>query len=226
MQETRQIPLGLPFREAMEADNFLVTESNKEAVLWIQNWDKRNDSGLVIVGSSGSGKTHLMRLWIGVSKGKMIDKEELLEKSSIEIAGDNLCIAIDDADSIAGNVKLEEKLFHLFNHLKEKNGSLLLTFKEEIPSLNFVLPDLSSRLMTLPVARLGYPDDALLEALIIKQFHDRQIVLGEGVLSYLITHVPRDTENIRRLIEKLDTESLTYKKKISIKLAKQVLEEF
>ncbi|MCL2474412.1 MAG: DnaA/Hda family protein [Alphaproteobacteria bacterium] len=225
-EKKKQIPLELPFTDAMETDNFLMTECNQEAVQWIQKWSEWEHTGLVIIGSPGSGKTHLTKLWLELSKGKKLTKLELLEKSSMEITKDSPHIAIDDADIIANDIKAEEKLFHLFNYLKEKQGSLLLTFKQEIPMIRFRLPDLSSRLLTLPVARLGYPDDVLLEALIIKQFHDRQISLDEGVLSYLITHAPRDAASVRSLIDKLDTESLTEQKKISIKLAKRVLTEF
>ena len=221
----KQIPLELPFTDAMEADNFLMTECNKEAVLWIQKWPDWQHMGLVISGKPGTGKTHLMKLWLNLSEGKKLTKQELLEKSSMEITKDCLHIAIDNADTIAKDNKAEEKLFHLFNYLKEKQGSLLLTFKEEIPMIPFQLPDLSSRLLTLPVARLGDPDDVLLEALIIKQFHDRQISLDEGVLSFLITHIPRDAASVRSIIDKLDTESLTEQKKISIRLAKRVLTE-
>jgi chromosomal replication initiation ATPase DnaA len=87
-----------------------------------------------------------------------------------------------------------------------------------------MLPDLRSRLLTLPVASLGAPDDALLSALIVKQFRDRQVALDAGVVAYVASHASRDAASIRDVVERLDRAALAQGRKISIALARQILE--
>jgi chromosomal replication initiation ATPase DnaA len=83
---------------------------------------------------------------------------------------------------------------------------------------------LRSRLLTLPAAALGAPDDELLAALIVKQFRDRQIALDAGVVSYLTTRGARDTASLRNLIDRLDRASLAEGRKVSVALARKIME--
>jgi len=65
MPVSQQIPLVLPHAEAMGVDDFQVTDSNHEAVAWIERWPEWPSRGLIICGPTGSGKTHLLNLWQG-----------------------------------------------------------------------------------------------------------------------------------------------------------------
>jgi chromosomal replication initiation ATPase DnaA len=220
----QQIPLPLPHQQAMGADDFLVTPSNRDAVAWIGKWPHWPAHGLVLSGLSGSGKTHLLNLWLGKSGGRFVTVPELIGQDAAGLIASTNCIAIDDADALAGNEAAEEKLFHLYNHLSTAKGSLLLTMARGAGQSGFVLPDLRSRLMALPAVGLGAPDDMLLSALIVKQFRDRQVALDAGVVAYLTSHGARDAASIRDLVERLDREALAEGRKISIALARRVLE--
>jgi chromosomal replication initiation ATPase DnaA len=77
----------------------------------------------------------------------------------------------------------------------------------------------------LPAANLGAPDDALLAALIVKQFRDRQIDLDAGVIAYLTPRMPREAASARDLVERLDKASLAEGRKITVALARRILEE-
>ena len=218
-----QLPLPLPVEAAMGADDFLVTPSNRDAVTWIEKWPDWSAPGLVVTGLSGSGKTHLLNLWLGKSGGRSVSGAELVATPATLLTASAKCIAIDDADALAGNNAAEEALFHLYNHIQTSKGSLLLTMARGAGLAGFVLPDLRSRLLTLPVAALGPPDDALLSALIVKQFRDRQIALDAGVVAYVAAHGARDAASIRDLVERLDRAALAEGRKISIALAKKIL---
>ncbi len=220
-----QLPLPLPHDAAMGADDFLITPCNREATSWIEKWPDWPAHGLILTGLSGSGKTHLLNLWLTKSGGRLVTSAELIAQDSAALTAATTAIALDDADTLAGKAVAEEKLFHLFNHLKTIQGSLVLTMKCGAGQARFVLPDLRSRLLTLPAAMLGAPDDALLEALIIKQFRDRQISLDAGVVAYLAPRIPRDAAGIRDLVERLDRAALAEGRKITIVLARKVLEE-
>ncbi|MDD3370288.1 MAG: DnaA/Hda family protein, partial [Alphaproteobacteria bacterium] len=200
----RQLPLSLPHTAAMGADDFLVTPCNREAAAWVEKWPDWPLHGLIVAGLPGSGKTHLMSLWLSRSGGRKLGPEDLLAHDTQALIESAQKIAIDNADALAGRADAEEKLFHLYNALKEIKGFLFLTMSSEPAHAGFALPDLRSRLLALPVAPLLPPDDALLEALIVKQFSDRQIALDASVVSYLASHAPRDAASIRELVERLD----------------------
>lgn len=221
----RQLPLPLPHDAAMSADDFLVTPCNREAAAWIEKWPEWPSHGLILTGLPGSGKTHLLNLWLEKSKGNLITKTDLLAHTAAPLTATTTFLAFDNADALAGEEAAEEKLFHLFNHLKEIKGSLLLTMTRSAGQAGFLLPDLRSRLLTLPVAALLPPDDTLLEALIIKQFRDRQIMLDTGVVSYLAPRIARDAAGIRSMVEKLDLASLAEGRKITVALARKILED-
>jgi DnaA regulatory inactivator Hda len=220
----RQIPLPLPHDQSMGIDDFLVTPSNQEAVSWIEKWPEWPTHGLILTGLSGSGKTHLLNLWLEKTGGKLVSSAELIAQDSVTLTSATVCLALDDCDSIAAYHAAEEKLFHLFNHLKTVKGSLLLTMNKAAGQVGFLLPDLRSRLLTLPVASLKAPDDTLLAALIVKQFRDRQVTLDAGVVAYLVPRAMRDAAGIRDLVEKLDHAALAEGRKITVSLARKVLE--
>lgn len=221
----RQLPLPLPFEAAMGADNFLVTPCNREAYAWVEKWPDWPAHGLIVTGLSGSGKTHLLNLWLAKSSGRLVPASELLAEDSVSLTAQTNALAFDDVDALAGNAAAEEKLFHLYNHLKTEKGSLFLTMEHGAGQAGFVLPDLRSRLLTLPATALGAPDDALLEALIIKQFRDRQVALDAGVVAYLTSRIARDAASIRMLVDRLDLAALAEGRKITIALARKILED-
>lgn len=220
----RQLPLPLPHDAAMGTDDFLVTPCNQGAAAWIEKWPEWPAPGLIVTGLAGSGKTHLLNLWLERSKGRRVTEKELLENDAPALMATTTALAIDNADTLAGHKDAEEKLFHLFNYTKDAKGSLLLTMVRGVGQAGFVLPDLRSRLLTLPVAALLPPDDTLLEALIIKQFRDRQVTLDAGVVAYLAPRIPRDAEGIRTFINHLDLAALAEGRKITVALARKILE--
>jgi chromosomal replication initiation ATPase DnaA len=219
----RQLPLPLPHNAAMGADDFLVTPCNRDAAAWIEKWPDWPAHGLILTGLAGSGKTHLLNLWLEKSGGKRVSEQDLLAQNATSLAAETSSLAIDNADALAGKSFAEERLFHLFNQLKEAKGWLLLTMERGAGHAGFLLPDLRSRLLTLPAAALLAPDDTLLEALIVKQFRDRQVTLAAGVVAYLAPRMGRDAAGIRDLVERLDLASLAEGRKITIALARKVL---
>ena len=103
----------------MGADDFLVTPCNRDAAAWIEKWPDWPTHGLVLVGLAGSGKTHLLNLWCDKSGGRRVDEKELLESDAPALLEKTTRLAIDNADWLAGLERAEEKLFHLFNHMKD-----------------------------------------------------------------------------------------------------------
>jgi chromosomal replication initiation ATPase DnaA len=222
----KQLPLPLPHNAAMGADDFLVTPCNREAAAWIEKWPAWPAPGLILSGLPGSGKTHLLTLWLDKSSGKLVSDSDLLAHSASTLTAETKFLALDNIDALAGNAKAEEKLFHLYNHIKDIKGAFLLTMTHGAGQAGFLLPDLRSRLLALPATTLLSPDDSLLEALIVKQFRDRQVTLDVGVVAYLAPRMSRDAASVRELVDRLDLAALAEGRKITVALARKVLEDF
>ena len=221
----RQLPLALPFDASMGAEDYLVTASNRDATAWVDAWPVWPAPGLVISGAAGSGKTHLLSLWRSKSGAMLLTPHDLRGCDAVTLAAACPHLALDDAAAVAGDAEAEEALFHLFNRIKSIGGSLVLVLAQGVAQAGFALPDLRSRLLTLPVAALEAPDDMLVTALIVKQFRDRQIALDAGVVAYLTARTPRDSAGVRDLVERLDRAALAEGRKISVALARRVLED-
>jgi len=222
---SRQFPLPLPHLEAMGADDLLVTQQNADAVAWLDKWPAWPAHCLSIFGPSGSGKTHLLHIWLAKSGGEAINVTDLDDKDAGELIGEAKAIAIDDASKIARNAKREETLLHIFNLLREVKGFLLLTAEEAPAQWGIKLPDLRSRLTAAQAAALAAPDDALLSAMLVKQFRDRQINVGSDVIDYLLPRVTRTTAAVREIVAALDRTSLSERRGITVGLARKLLED-
>ncbi len=87
-------------------------------------------------------------------------------------------LAVEDVDHIAGNPAAEQALFHLHNLVLAEAGVLLLTGTAPPSQWPLSLPDLASRMQGTSVAQLAPPDDALLMAVLMKLFADRQLAVA------------------------------------------------
>ena len=60
-----QLTFDLHGEESFNRDDFIRSNSNKDALAWIDSWPAwpENVSGLNIFGARSSGKTHLANIW-------------------------------------------------------------------------------------------------------------------------------------------------------------------
>ena len=75
----------------------------------------------------------------------------------------------------------------------------------------------------LPVVELGPPDDALLRAVLVKLFADRQLAVDESLLTYLVTRIDRSFAAARAAVERLDREALRLHRPVTRALAAETL---
>ena len=129
-------------------------------------------------------------------------------------------MVLDPAEPIAD----ELALLQLYNRLREQGGHLLLTARRPVAAWGVRLPDLASRLRAAPAVAIGAPDDALLAALLVKLFDDRQLAVSEGVIGYLVRHMERSFAAARAVVEALDRHSLRDRRPVTVALARAVLE--
>ncbi|MGO1117153.1 HdaA/DnaA family protein [Rhodovibrionaceae bacterium A322] len=223
--QPQQLALQLEQRPALGREDFLVASSNAAAVAWIDRWPNWLAPAAVIVGPPGSGKSHLAQVWRVQSQAQAPSHEELLSVPARDFMGQANCCLVDDADRLAGQPEAEQALFHLYNLLRERQGQLLLTGQTAPNHWPLQLPDLRSRLATLVPVVLGLPDDALMQALLVKLFSDRQLAPGRGVVEYLVPRMERSYLAAQRLVEAIDQRSLAEKREVKLPLVRDVLDD-
>ena len=74
----------------------------------------------------------------------------------------------------------------------------------------------------MPAVALAPPDDALLRALIVKLGADRQLMLDEALVGYLVTHIERSFAAARAAVARLDEEALRLHRPVTKALAAEL----
>lgn len=227
-----QLTFRLPYRPAYGRADFLVADANRAAVGWIDAWPDWPQPALVLVGPAASGKSHLAQVWRSRAGAVTTDAMALLRREPPRILGETAAAClIDDADWLFADLdhddrlRLEHRLLHLHNMLRDRGGHLLLTGQTPPRRWELQLADLRSRLVSAPVAELGPPDDELIQAVLIKQFADRQLSVSPDVVRFLWPRMERSFDAARRLVDALDAASLARRKDITVPLARRVLAE-
>jgi chromosomal replication initiation ATPase DnaA len=216
-----QLALDLPHRSAFGRSDFFVSDSNIAAVERIDRWPDWPSAALLLHGPPGCGKTHLIHLWQERASALIIAGETLTDAMSAglihKVPGR---IAVDDAERAS-----EPALLHLYNSCIEHQGSLLITACRPPGSWQVVLADLRSRLRAAPVVEIGAPDDALLGAVLVKHFADRQLHVVPQVIAYLLTRIDRSFAAAEKIVARLDGAALSNGGPVTIPLARRVLEQ-
>lgn len=213
----RQLAFDLPGRQAMTREDFFVAPSNALALQTVENWRDWPGRKLLIVGPEGAGKTHLVQVWAGMTDVVILSGETLDAADIASLSG--RAVAVEDADRIGG---AEARLFHLHN-LVTASGALLLTARTPPRDWGLALPDLKSRMQATPIAHLEAPDDALLSAVLVKLFADRQVTVPANLIPYLISRMPRSIGAARALVAALDARALAAGRPITRALAGEIL---
>ena len=208
---TEQLSLNLPVRAAMGAADFVVSESNRDAVAWLDRWPDWPNGILAIHGPAGGGKSHLAHVWQARSEAAF------LAGARLEKLPDSGNLILDD------NRLGEEDLFHLINHVRAHHQSLLILDREAPARWSARLPDLASRLAAVPAIAVQPPDDALLAAILTKHFSDRQILVAPEVVAYLVRRIERAFSAAEKVATDLDRLALSRRSAITVKLARDLL---
>lgn len=218
---SEQLVFELPHRPALGADDFLVSDCNATAVRLIDAWPDWTSPAHVIVGPAGSGKSHLANVWRLESGARLLPPAALVGTGPEPVAGER-ALVLEDAERAGAP---DSALFHLLNQCRENGVSLLMTARTPPRDWPAALPDLASRLRSLPAVTIGAPDDDLLRAVLVKHFADRQLDVAPRVITYLAARMERSMEAAARLAAALDRAALASGRKITRRLAGEVLAE-
>ena len=219
---SNQLSFSLPKKETLDRDNYFVSQANQGAVSLIEDWINWPSQKLILVGSEGSGKTHLGHLWADEVGATIISATTLMEQQISELS--KAPVLVEDINEIQRNQPVEIVLFHLHNLLYSEGHSLLMTSQILPGRLSFSLEDLQSRIEASTIAKLHPVDDDLLGAILIKMFADRQIYFSDKLLTYVLSRVERSYTAAKLFVEEVDSKAMTESRVIGKRLVRDILE--
>jgi DnaA family protein len=185
--------------------------------------DDSGARGLYLWGGRGSGRTHLLRAWSALRAGSYVDARAQPDLDGVTITR---ALAVDNCEALSGAGQIA--LFNLYNQARgapdEAAAWLLVSGPLPTPQLS-LRDDLQSRLawgLSLEVAALT---DAEKQAALLAHAQARGMRLSEEIVAYMLGHVRRDMPTLMRLVELLDTASLTAKRPVTLPLLRELLNE-
>jgi len=215
----RQLTLALDHEESFAREDFLSGPSNAAALALIECWPQWPNRAMILTGPEGSGKSHLAAMWADAAGARCV-AARALEQAAVPAMLVTGALVIEDL--VAGTFD-ERTLFHLLNLAHEDQAFLLLTARTMPTAWKLAIRDLDSRVKALPAVSLTPPDDALLRAVLVKLFADRQIAVEESLIGYVAPRMERSFAAARAVVEALDAEALRRKRPLTRALAAEVL---
>ena len=225
-KQNGQMALDISIREKVSFDSF-VAGHNKELVHHLIRMAEGNEifAPLFIWGESGGGKSHLLNACYRLAETENLKPwfVSLSDCSSAKGSEEMLSdldeydiYLIDGLDHVEGKAEWEENLFQLCNASRDNNKSIIISAIKPPTSLNLVLRDLVTRLMsglTYQVLPLG--EEQKITAL-QERANDRGFEINEDAVKFILNRYRRETGNLFRILDKIDQESLEQKRLITI----------
>ena len=215
---SEQLSFKLPIKVARGRDAFFVSEANTNAVVTLDDPETWPQGKMILLGPKSCGKSHLLEIWLSENKAKKIDPLRCFDQPDTGAR-----IVVDNLQELAGIPTAETRLFHLHNHLQFTGGKLLMASSMAVRQAGFGLPDLLSRLEGTSCAKIDRPDDALLHAVLLKAFMDRQLSPPPTVLAYILKNMDRSFDAVNNIVTQLDVQSMSTKRPITRAMAASIL---
>ena len=209
-------------------EGFYTSQENSQLISLLKDRGFLDD--LFIYGTKESGKTFLLQAmcnsYSSVSKSSLYIPLKKVMNYGVEIfeSLENIdLICVDGIEEAISKIEWEKAIFNLINKALILESRLILTSSKDLKSLNFLLPDLESRIRKIQSYELHPINDKdIFDALkYISKL--TSINLGDKEAKYLVTYSQRNISNLVHVLESLDQLSMEMKRKITIPLIKEVI---
>lgn len=198
----RQLPLEISPPAAPSLDNF-VAGANAEALAAVRALaaGRRPEAIVYLWGERGSGRTHLLR--------------------AATLANPGLVTA-DDVETL--DATAQQALFNAINAAREGQAAVIAA--GSAPPAGLALrEDLRSRLGWGLVYQLRAPSDSDKAAHLRAEAARRGLRLPNEVLTYLLSHLPRDLASLNVVLDTLDRYSLASQRPLTVPLVREALQK-
>lgn len=226
MADRQQLALDLRLQclGGQHPDDFLISDANREAVRWLDGWRQWPAPALILYGPAGCGKSHLVGWFCERTDGLSLPVDALVDVDHHGLAACGRVCVVEDADRPRSEAT-EQPLLHLYNAVAAAGGRLLLTARVPPRAWSIRLPDLRSRLQAAPTAAILAPDEALLGAIVRKLFEDRQLIVDDDVVNYLLPRIERSFAALSQIVDRLDHAALKAQRRLTVPFVRAALTE-
>lgn len=246
-----QSEIEAPFESHLDSyfnfDNFVEGRQNAmaraAAMMAAQRPGAREHNPLLLYGSTGLGKTHLMlaagnevkrtnpnarvlylrseefyRNFVSALKENRTDQfKKFFSKINL--------LLIDDIQFFAGKDRTQEEFFHTFNMLVEKHQQLILTsdrFPREVEGLE---PRLTSRLNNGLSVSIDPPDFETRALIVLTKARERGVEVPEDVAAMIAKNIPSNVRSLEGALNTLLAKANLSKQAITTDFASDTLRD-
>ncbi len=202
-------------------ETLVVAEANRDAAKLLTQWRNWPGGALALVGPSGAGKTHLGLAWAVEAGARQLGPLTSPDDAAAIFAESGGRLFIDNADG----ARDEAMFWRVLDLARSRGGAVLLVGSVSPEKWGAALPDLRSRLQALPTARLGEPDEALLDLVLRRLCREQFIQLSDDAVKYLVRRMPRTFAAARQVVAALDADLVRGAKPVALGAAKKALEK-
>lgn len=199
---------------------------------------------LLIYGGVGLGKTHLAHaigieikdrypektvLYVGAEKFALqfIDSIKTNNRNDFVHFYEMIdVLIIDDVQSLSGKEKTQDVFFEIFNQLHQQGKQVILTSDRAPVDLQGMEQRLLSRFKWGLSADLQVPDLETRIAILGKKLYNDGIEMADDVVEYLAYSINSNVRELEGALISLLAQSSLNKKKITLDLARQMIDKF
>lgn len=199
----------------------VVSQANRDAANLLTGWRAWPNGALALTGPQGSGKTHLALAWALEAGARQITPSASPDDAAAIFRESGGRLFIDDADG-----ERDDPMFwRILDLARTEGGAVLLVGSDSPSNWPTPIPDLASRLKSLAVARLGEPDEALMEVVLRRVCREQFILLSDDAARYLARRLPRTFAAAHQMAAALDADLVKGAKPVALKAARLALEK-
>lgn len=250
LPQPRRHPVANPeqtrLQERYSFRNFIVAECNQfayAAAKAVADAPGSKYNPLLIYGGVGLGKTHLMQAignhLVATKPGFRVyytPAESLFTELIMAISSGNTMdfkrkyrsqdlLLIDDVHYLVGKERLQEEVFHIFNHMHSSGKQVVFTSDRPVKEISTLEERLSSRLVSGLVADLQAPDLETRIAILKRKAEAEDFDLPQDVALYIANRVKTNIRQLEGCLVRIIALSSISGKTVTVETAAKALKD-
>ncbi|MEM9495169.1 MAG: hypothetical protein AAGA09_04135 [Pseudomonadota bacterium] len=213
-----QIPLALPLgAPSYKRADFMLSDANRAALQIADGWREIDEPALVICGPNGAGKTHLAHIAAG-EEAVFLSPATFAEQTHPGWRSAPV-VVVDDLPGEASPRAILDAL----TVRSDAGARTILVGAGDPAAWAGGFKDLETRLQAMPRAILDDPDEALIRAVMVKLFKDRQIDVKSAIIDYAAPRLQRTFGAASAFVALTDEAAMAANGRISLTVAQNIV---